>query len=68
MATAKKCDICGGLYEMYNVKRDSKNVNGFMFLNIDEFRKFYTHAVVDCCPGCMNSIKNHVDSLKKGVK
>lgn len=31
MASAKKCDICGKLYEQYNTKRDKKIANGFMF-------------------------------------
>lgn len=28
MSIAKKCDICGKLYESYNTKNDAKNANG----------------------------------------
>ena len=35
MALAKKCDVCGKLYERYNEANNIKDVNGIMFLNID---------------------------------
>ena len=66
MAVAKKCDICGKFYELYNVKNDSKNTNGFMFLNINDERKYYAHDIIDCCPECMRSIRGHIDLLKNG--
>lgn len=64
MAIAKKCDICGKLYENYNVNHNDKKTNGLMFLNVDEHRKYFANKVIDCCPECMNSIRNHVDSLR----
>ena len=64
MAAAKRCDICGKLYELYNVKRDSEKVNGLMFLNLDEINKYFTHEAIDCCPECIKSIKDHIESLK----
>ena len=30
MAIAKKCDICGKLYEEYNFKQSKDNFNGFV--------------------------------------
>lgn len=66
MAVAKKCDICGKFYELYNVKNDSKNTNGFMFLNINDERKYFAHDAIDCCSECMRSIRNHIDLLKNG--
>lgn len=63
MATAKKCDVCGRLYEIYNDKNDKKKVNGLMFLNVDARRQYFSHEVVDCCPQCMFSIKNHIELL-----
>lgn len=65
MAFAKKCDICGVLYEGYNMENDSKNTNGFRFLNIGYNRTCFGHKAVDCCPECMESIKTHIDGLKK---
>ena len=35
MATAKKCDRCGKLYNSYNIINDTKNINGIMTVNID---------------------------------
>lgn len=66
MAIAKKCDICGKLYELYNIKNDGNKTNGLMFLNLDANRKYYGHESIDCCPECMNSIRNHVDALRNG--
>lgn len=66
MAIAKKCDICGKLYEQYNVKEDPCNTNGLMFLNLDHKRDYFTSKALDCCPECMGSIRNHVDALRNG--
>ena len=65
MAIAKKCDICGDFYEEYNYKQAYDKPNGFMYLNIDARMKYYSGKVTDCCPVCMESIMNHVKSLKK---
>ena len=59
MAIAKKCDICGKLYEEYNFKQSKDNFNGFVLLNVD-----YSPAY-DCCPKCMKSIREHINSLTK---
>lgn len=65
MASAKKCDICGVLYEGYNMKNDSENTNGFTFLNIGYNGTCFSHKATDCCPECMESIRKHIDGLKK---
>ena len=64
MASAKKCDVCGTLYEGYNAKNDSKKVNGMMFLNIDCHGKYFSHETIDCCPECLESIQGHIRFLK----
>ena len=64
MAIAKKCDICGKLYEQYNVKRDSKKPNGFHLLSIDSAGKYFVYDSTDCCPDCMESILQHIERLK----
>ena len=66
MAIAKKCDICGKLYEIYNAKNDAKHTNGIMFLNIDRHNKYYAHDTIDCCPECHESIKQHIETLRNG--
>ena len=65
MAIAKKCDFCGSLYEQYNIRNDSSKTNGISLLNIDAQQKYFIHGPYDCCPNCMESIKNHIESLKK---
>lgn len=65
MAIAKKCDICGKLYEQYNTKRDKKNTNGFMFLNLFyDDNSYCEYDPYDCCPECMTSIRNHINVLR----
>lgn len=50
--TARKCDRCGKLYEPYNSQNDSKHINGLIFVNVDEQRKYYGHGINDLCPEC----------------
>lgn len=67
MSLAKKCDICGKLYEQYNTRKDKDNINGLLFLNIDMQQHYYSHGVTDCCPECMEAIKDFIVELgKKG--
>lgn len=56
MSLAKKCDRCGKFYESYNMKRDSKNINGIMFLNLDDKQKYYAHGAIDLCPECTTEL------------
>ena len=65
MAAAKKCDICGRLYEEYNVKQSKDNFNGFMLLNIDYKGSYFHGPAYDCCPNCIKSILEHINSLTK---
>lgn len=76
MAEAKKCDICGGLYEMYNCKIPTKYPN-YIELNSESVSgsvRGITHY--DCCPDCMYQIgaliydlqnpgKDETDFMKK---
>lgn len=68
MASAKKCDICGKLYEEYNFKKSLEDYNGFMLLNIDSQGSYFRGPVCDCCPECMNSIKEFIEKLAKQGK
>lgn len=65
MSLARKCDICSKLYEPYNLKNDAKNPNGFKFLNIDKRMGCFDHDPIDCCPTCMDSLRKHIEYLKK---
>ena len=53
---AKKCDRCGILYERYNEKNDGKKPNGFLFLNLDENGRYFSHKGYDLCPKCMDEL------------
>ena len=61
MAAAKKCDICGSYYDEYNTNNNEQNcwklTNEYVHNN--NYLKYY-----DCCPDCMRSIKDYIDSLK----
>lgn len=65
MSAAKKCDICGSLYEIYNVKKNPSCPNGIMLVNIDEIGSYHNNPVNDCCPTCMITIKETIEKLKK---
>lgn len=67
MAAAKKCDICGKLYEEYSTRFDERDVNGFEMVYIDEDGEFGggVPTALDCCPECMESIKNHIECLRE---
>lgn len=69
MSAAKKCDLCGILYEEYNEGRnwDNKNLkgyNGIAFLNLDIQMKYFTGKTMDLCPSCLNDLINFLDSHK----
>lgn len=64
MAIAKKCDVCGVLYEPYNKRKNPDKTNGIMFLNIDDDQDYFMNYTMDCCPECMKSIKEHIEFLK----
>lgn len=65
MACAKKCDRCGKLYDEYNFKKDEKNPNGVMTLNLDYQRKFYSHTAMDLCPDYMKEFQDWMEEVKK---
>lgn len=66
MSIAKKCDICGKLYESYNVKKDNEKVNGFIFINMDDKQQYWAGKAHDCCPNCMAAIKLNIEILRNG--
>jgi hypothetical protein len=63
MANAKKCDICGKLYENYS---DSDNEDMIIFGHKNEphIGGSVTKRLFDCCPDCLKSVKEHIESLK----
>ena len=61
MAAAKKCDICGSYYDGYNM--DNYEPNSLKLANEYVHNNNYLEYY-DCCPNCMRSIKDYIDSLK----
>ena len=64
MAIAKKCDICGKLYERYNELEDQNKPNRFRLIALMRTKKYYVYKVTDCCPDCMESILQHIERLR----
>lgn len=55
MATAKKCDRCGKLYEIYNEHKDNKKINGVLTVNtVEEAHQYYSNKLLEFCPDCCN--------------
>ena len=67
MALARKCDICGVLYESYETSIEGiGECNGIAFIHFGlyEFDK-YVQKSMDCCPKCFRSIQEHIKKLKE---
>lgn len=64
MAMAKKCDICGVLYEGYV----DTQCNGISLEKLyrDSSNVARTVKTMDCCKDCMRAILACIDKLKKG--
>lgn len=59
MSLAKKCDICGKLYEYYG------GDNGYSIERIGSHgRNLDTAYTADLCPECMEALKNFIESRK----
>lgn len=69
MSLAKKCDICGKLYEPYTTECDFRGVNGIVLVFIDEEGEYGTppDTATDCCPECMKAIMQFIDGLRNGA-
>ena len=69
MSLAKKCDICGKLYEPYTTECDFRGVNGIVLVFIDEEGEYGTppDTATDCCPECMKAIMHFIDGLRNGA-
>lgn len=63
MAVAKKCDICGALYEHERDKKDP--ANGIALVHNYTNSNYYLCGMFDCCPDCMHSIQVTIELLKE---
>lgn len=65
MAIARKCDICGILYEIYTQKIENNEVNAIRFAYRNSYGNIDNRNAIDCCPACLESIKQHIEYLSK---
>lgn len=63
MADAKKCDICGKLYGMYNTKNNKNAPNMIRFGSGVIGGGLHYYDWMDICPDCMNHVKNLLAAL-----
>lgn len=66
MSNARKCDICGQLYESYSVKAPEKegievpnpeeDVNAISFGYVNRSGAIYRSRTYELCPGCMDLV------------
>ena len=68
MASARKCDCCGGLYEAYNFKGDRYNISGIIPINVDSKGECCRNTFVDLCPVCIKPIHNILEKVKENSK
>lgn len=68
MSMAKKCDICGSLYENYGRNNEGNAItpNSIMlackpYTNNDVYNNM---KMYDCCPSCMKHIHTLINSIK----
>lgn len=65
---AKKCDICGTLYESYNTKQNCNAINGYIPINLDDDGRYYSHGEKDLCPECLDAFTKLAKELKGETK
>ena len=63
MANAKKCDICGKLYEKYNARYADNGYNTIKLSKNNLDGDTIDEDLLDCCPNCMNAILDCIKSL-----
>ena len=67
MAIACKCDVCGKLYEEYNIDESRKKPNLIEFKNgVWSYGGFSTRcsSSYELCPDCMASVLTCIEKLK----
>lgn len=66
MANAKKCDICGKLYDRYNYEPGSNEPNTIVFKSEDSRGEYWSVGLnFDCCPECLQVFRGTLYNLRK---
>lgn len=64
MAQARKCDVCGGLYELYNTSYDRSRSNAIRMVKYDG-EGYLNVKTYDLCPNCMKAIEDVIEERRK---
>lgn len=56
MADAKKCDICGGFYDL---------PNSLQYIKYALIKREIINTAYDLCPECQKKLNNFVESMKE---
>ena len=65
MANAKKCDVCGRYYDLYNVEKRMKGEEPNSIILARTDREGIMHSIYkfELCPDCLSAIRNYMDML-----
>lgn len=63
MATVRKCDICGKVYDMYPTGTET-NMTISTMTRADAHSHVYGSKEMDCCSECTEKVLSFVDVLK----
>ena len=64
---ARRCDVCGALYEQYGTRNNVLDCNSLALRNTDENNRHYEHERIDFCKECQKVIYSalHMQIKKK---
>lgn len=71
MASARKCDRCGKLYEHYDRKVDGMDINGISLVESGEFCGSHTQKTkmyIDLCPECLTQLAEWLEGGENSDK
>lgn len=68
MATARKCDRCGSLYEIYDGIGFSENLSKWNSMMLYTHFSNVRNRDYDLCPDCMRALLSFINDGKKEEK
>ena len=68
MATARKCDRCGSLYEIYDgIGFSDANLNKWTGMMLCTYLSSSRNREYDLCPHCMRALLSFINDNKKEI-
>lgn len=69
MASARKCDRCGKLYEFYYKESDGMVINGMTLVENDvTYNSHKTKMYIDLCPECLTQLAEWLEGGERNEK